>query len=183
MTLGAIRTKPLKWVVAALLTAMFVGAAAMTYWLPASGYIVTCKKSDSINCELQREASRARPASQIALGTYAVATIKIQPRRRGPSRVFLYLSTRSQAIFAAEFEGSAAVARAEAAAAELNRVFASDSPFSARIVVRAPAYLTWLTWGGVGLLGLFVLAICRELFSARPRPGKPDKSTPPRCVP
>ena len=169
MTNSAKRTEILKWVVAALLAAMLVGAAAMAYWLPIKGYEVTCEKSEKIACMLQRETSSDSRTSQVSLGASATATVKLQPRRRGASRVLLYLNSGSQSIFAAEFEDGAAVAQAEAAAAELNRVFSSATPTSAAIVVRPPAYFTWMIWGGIGFLGLLVLAIYRELF-------KPERS-------
>ena len=40
---------------------------------------------------------------------------------------------------------------------------------SARVEARPPAYLAWLTWGGIGLLGLFVLIIYRALCRPEPR--------------
>ena len=169
MTNPSRRTKIMKWFLAGLLAAMLVGAAAMAYWLPIKGYTVTCEKSEKIACMLQRETSSDSRTSQVSLGASATATVKLQPRRRGASRVLLYLNSGSQSIFAAEFEDGAAVAQAEAAAAELNRVFSSATPTSAAIVVRPPAYFTWMIWGGIGFLGLLVLAIYRELF-------KPERS-------
>ncbi len=170
MIVSSLRTELLKWVVAVLLAAMLLGAAAMAYWLPVKGYSVTCEKSAQISCEVQRETSNDHQTWQVALGTKAVATIKIQPRRRGSARVFLYLSSNSQTVFAAEFEDGAAAAQAEAAAAELNRVFSSVAPASVRVVARPPAYFTWLTWVGIGFLGILVLAIYRRLFRSAPRP-------------
>ena len=164
MTNSSSRTEILKWVVAALLAAMLVGAAALAYWLPVNGYTVTCEKTEIVSCELQRETSSVSQTSQVSLGANASAKVKLQPRRRGASRVFLYVNSGSQSFFAAEFEDSAAVAHAEAAAAQLNRVFSSATPASATIVVRPPAYFTWMIWGGLGFLALLVLAIYRELF-------------------
>jgi hypothetical protein len=83
--------------------------------------------------------------------------------------VFLYLESPSQAVFAAEFEGSAAVSEAEDARTQLNRVFSSPISASARIEVRPPPYLRWMAWDGIGFLGLLVLAIYRELW-------KPERS-------
>ena len=125
MTNSSSRTEILKWIVAALLAAMLVGAAALAYWLPVNGYTVTCEKTEIVSCELQRETSSVSQTSQVSLG---------------------------------------AVAHAEAAAAQLNRVFSSATPASATIVVRPPAYFTWMIWGGLGFLALLVLAIYRELF-------------------
>ncbi|MGB4812544.1 MAG: hypothetical protein WBP13_08720 [Methylophilaceae bacterium] len=161
------RTEFFKWVVAVLLAAMLVGAATMAYWFTVYGYSVTCHKSDLISCEVQRETFSDRHTWQVALGTQAVATVKIQPRRRGSARVLLFLNSGPQNFFAAEFEGGAAVAQAEAAAAQLNHVFFSSVPASVRVVARPPAYFTWLIWGGIGFLGMFVLVICRALSSQK----------------
>lgn len=90
--------------------------------------------------------------------------------RRSSDRVSLYLNTESQAIFAAQFETNSAVVDAQAAAAQLNRVFSTSGPTSTRIETRPPAYLGWITWGGLGLLALFVLVIYRELFKPELRP-------------
>ena len=178
MPVSSLRTELLKWVVAALLAATLVGVAAMAYWLPVQGYSVTCKKSELISCELERETSSGFQTWQVALGAKAIATVKVKPRRRGSSRVLLYLNSSSQAVFAAEFEGGAAVAQAEAAAAELNRVFSSATPASGRVVARPPSYFTWLVWGGISFLVLFVLVIYRELFSPERRLQKSFKPNP-----
>lgn len=163
------RTTFLKWVLAVLLAALMVGAVAMAYCLPVQGYVVACEKSGQISCRLQRETFSEQATWQVAFGIEAIATVKVQPRRRGADRVFLYLSSGSQSVFAAEFEDAAALAQAEAAAAALNHVFSSATPASARVEARPPAYLAWLTWGGIGLLGLFVLIIYRALFRPKPR--------------
>ena len=170
MPTSSLRTELLKWVVAVLLAALLVGAAAMAYWLPVQGYSVICEKSTLISCVLERETFSNQRTWQVAFGTQAIATVKIQPRRRGATRVFLYLSSNSQTIFAAEFEDGAAVAQAEAAAAELNRVFSSAEPASVRVVARPPAYFTWLIWGGIAFFGMFVLVIYRALFNPKHRP-------------
>lgn len=166
---ASLRTEILKWVVTTLLAGMLLGAVAMVYRLPVQGYSVTCEKSEQISCQLERDTSEGLQTLQVALGTQAIATVEVKPRRRGPSRVFLYLNSSSQAVFAAEFEGGAAVDQANAAAAELNRLFFAASSGSARVVARPPSYLAWLAWGGVGLLGMFVLVIYRELFSPTSR--------------
>ena len=116
----SLRTELLKWVVAALLAATLVGVAAMAYWLPVQGYSVTCKKSELISCELERRNIQRLP--DLAGSTRCQGhrhRSRVKPRRRRSSRVLLYLNSSSQAVFAAEFEGGAAVAQAEAAAAEL----------------------------------------------------------------
>ena len=141
MPVSSLRTELLKWVVAALLAALLVGAAAMAYWLPVQGYSITCAKAVLISCELQRDTLSNQRTWQVALGSEAIATVKVQPRRRGAARVFLYLNSSSQAVFAAEFEDGAAVAQAEAAAAELNRAFSSAVPASVRVVSHPPAYV------------------------------------------
>ncbi|CAN5169621.1 hypothetical protein BH11PSE14_BH11PSE14_11500 [soil metagenome] len=170
MITASLRTGLLKWIVAVLLAAMVLGAAAMAY-LPVQGYSVTCKKSEMIICELQRETSSDHGTWQAVLGTSAIAAVKIQPRRRGSARVLLYLSSSSQTIFAAEFEGGSALAEAEAAAAQLNRVFSSEIPASVHVVAHPPGYFRWLIWAGIGLLVVFVLVIYRELF----KPGASDQ--------
>ena len=171
MNTASLRTGLLKWVVVLLLAAMVLGAAAMAYWLPVQGYSATCKKSEIITCELERETSNDHRTWQVVLGSNAIATVKIQPRRRESARVLLYLSSSSQTTFAAEFEGTSALAEAEVAAAQLNRVFSSAIPASVRVVAHPPVYFRWLIWGGIGLLVVFVLVIYRELF----KPGASDQ--------
>ena len=163
------RTQLLKWFVTVLLAAMLVGATAMVYWLPVYSYVVACEKSEQVACTLERETSNGREIRKIALGTEVVATVNVQPRRRGASRVFLYLNSSSPAVFAAEFEGGSAVAEAETAAATLNSAFNSTNPVSARVEARAPSYLRWLAWGGICLLAMLVLVIFRELFRTERR--------------
>ena len=102
MTTNLSRTELLKWVVVALLAAVLVGGAAMAYWLPVSSYIVTCKKLETTSCELQREATSEHRTWQVELATKAIATVRIQPVRRGSPRVLLYLVSNSEEFFAAE---------------------------------------------------------------------------------
>lgn len=99
-----------------------------------------------------------------------MAIVRAEPMRRSFDRVSLYLNTESQAIFAAQFETNSAVVDAQAAAAQLNCVFSTSGPASTRIETRPPAYLGWITWGGLDLLALFVLVIYRELFKPELRP-------------
>lgn len=170
----------LKWVVAALLAAMLVDVVVVAYRIPVKRYIVTCEKSQMISCELQRETSADHQTWQGTLGPHAVARVKIQPVRRGAARVLLDLDSGSQAFFAAEFEGGAAGAHAEAAASELNHVFSSAVPASVRVVARPPTYLAWMMWGGIGFLGMIVLVIYRELFRPRLRSDNSSKLQPSR---
>ncbi len=168
-------TEFLKWVVVVLLAAMLVGVTGMAYWVPVQGYIVTCEQSGLISCEIERRLYTNKQSWQVALGTKANATVKIQPMRRGLSRVFLYLSSSSQSVFAAEFEGGGGVAQANAAAAKLNRIFSSDVPMSASVEARPPAYFKWLIWGGISFFGILVLTIYRELLHPRFRPNNSPK--------
>ena len=178
MLMSAPRTRLLKWIVAALLAAMLVGATAMVYWLPVYGYDVACEKSEQIYCTLERETFNGRELRKLALGTEFVAAVNVQPRRRGASRVFLYLNSSLPAVFAAEFEGGSAVAEAETAVATLNRAFNSTNPTSAHVEVRTPSYLRWLAWGGICLLAMLVLAIYRELFRSERVSESASASTP-----
>lgn len=155
---------------AALLAVTLAGVAAMAYWLPVKRYTVICTKLQTISCQLQRETPSDYPTWKVELGNSAIATVKIQPVRRGAARVFLYLSSASETFFAAEFEGGAAVLQAKTAAAELNQFFSSEFPASVRVIAHPPAYLTWMLWGAISFLGMFVLVIYRELFGQNRRP-------------
>ncbi len=84
----------------------------------------------------------------------------------------LYLQSRSDNVFAAEFEDGDPVSHAEAAAVALNRLFRSATPDSVRVVTRPSSFWKWLAWGGIGVLGLFVLAIYRQLRSPTYTPAK-----------
>lgn len=154
-------TKP---VVAVLLAVMLLGGSVMLFLAPVRGYVVACRKAQQIQCALERETSDGTRTWQLALGADATALVRVEWRRRGGSRVFLYLSSGSQETFAAEFEGDTAIADAQAAAAKLNRVFTSGGVASTRVEARPPAYLRWLAWGTLGIMALLVLAIYRELF-------------------
>ena len=154
-------TKPL---VAILLGLMLLGGAAMLLLAPVHGYGVTCRKAQQISCTVEREESGGMQAWQVPLGPDAAAIVRVEPRRRGASRVFLYLTSGSREVFAAEFEGDAAIDDAQAAATKLNRVFASDGVATARVEVRPPAYLRWLAWGALGIMAPLVVVIYRALF-------------------
>jgi len=178
MTASALPTTFLKWVVTVLLGLMLSGGVAMVYWSPVHAYRVACKKAQEISCVFERERASGLNSWQMPLGAQAAAVVRVEPRRRGPDRVFLFLQSGSHAVFAAEFEGSAAVAEAEAARAKLNRVFSSEGPAFARIEARQASYLLWLTWGFLGFLGLLVLAIFRELYKPEHGPGNSSRTTP-----
>lgn len=161
-------TKPL---VAVLLAVMLLGGAAMLVRAPVRGYAVTCTKAQQISCTLEREESGGSQVWQVPLGADAAADVRVEPRRRGGSRVFLYLSSGSREVFAAEFESRTAIEDAQAAAAKLNRVFASGAMATARVEARPPAYPRWLAWGALVVMTLLVLAIYRSLF------GRDDTAT------
>ena len=169
--IASVQTNIIKWVVAVLLALMLVGIVVVAYCLPVKNYAVTCTKSEIIICVIERETFSRRESWQVALGAKAIATVKIQPRRRGSSRVLLYLNSSSKNVFAAEFEGSDAFVQAEAAAKTLNRAFSSLSPVSAHVVASPPVYFNWLIWGGIIFFGLFVLIIYREIFFSKSRTG------------
>lgn len=151
-----------RWITA-LICMLLLGGAAMVYWIPVHRYGVTCTRAQQIYCALERETFSGVKTWQSPLGTEVVATVRIQPRRRGSERVLLYLNSGSQAVFAAEFEGGAAIADAEAAAKQLNQVFSSAGPASVNIEARPPPYLLWGIWGGLAFLGLLVLVTYREM--------------------
>ena len=154
-------TKPL---VAVLLAVMLLGGAAMLLRAPVLGYGVTCSKSPQIQCLLERETSDGTQRWQVPLGADAAAVVRVEPRLRSGSRVFLYLTSGSREVFAAEFEGGSAIADAQDAAAKLNRVFASGGEATAKVEARPPAYLRWLAWVGLGVMALLVAVIYRQLF-------------------
>jgi hypothetical protein len=158
----------LKWFAALLLAVMLVGVTALAYWLPVKRYIVTCTKSQTISCELQRETSSEYQTWRGELGKNPIATVKIQTVRRGAARVFLYIDSETDNLFAAEFEGGGDVTQARSAAAKLNQFFSSEVTTPVRIVASPLRYLTRMLWGGVGFLSILVLVIYRELFNWKP---------------
>lgn len=110
----------MKPLVAVLLALMLLGGALMLLRGTAQAYRVSCRKAQQIMCEVERETASGKQTSRIPLGAEATAVVRVEARRRGGSRVFLYLSSGSQKAFAAEFEGGNADADAQAAAAKLN---------------------------------------------------------------
>jgi hypothetical protein len=170
MNASASRNERLKWIAATLLALMLIGVTAIAYWLPVKRYVVTCRHSQNMSCELQRDTSSEHKSWVIDLGNTAIATVKIQPVRRGSPRVFLYLGSNSADYFAAEFEGGSARANAQTAAAALNDYFSSPNSASVSVVASPPKYLTWLLWGAVTFLFLLVLVIYRQMFTRKQRP-------------
>ena len=167
MTTSQPRNKYLKWGIAASLVTMLVGTSAIAYWMPVKRYVVTCTRSQTVSCELQRETSSRQKSWHVDLGSKPAASVEIQPVRRGAARVFLYLRSNSASFFAAEFEGASARADAKRAAATLNSYFASSQSAPVRIIASPPTYLTWMLWGGMGFLGVLVLVICRAMFGQK----------------
>jgi hypothetical protein len=113
----------------------------------------------------QTRAARTQRTS-VPIDAGASAVVRVEPRRRGGARTLLYLDTPARAVFAAEFEGGDAADAASRAAEQLNRVLRGTAP-RARIEVAPPPFLRWLAWGGLGVMGLLILAGYRE---ARRRP-------------
>ncbi|MFS8136995.1 MAG: hypothetical protein ACMG50_02595 [Thermomonas sp.] len=174
MNAFASRSEILKWLVAFLLATMLVGVTAIAYLLPVKRYIIACTDSHVMSCHLQRDTASKHQSWNIELFKNSLATVKIQPARRGSARVFLYLTSDSATYFAAEIEGGSARANAKLAAAVLNNYFSSASAANSapvRVAVSPPEYLAWLLWGGIGLLGMLVWVICREIFTRKHRTG------------
>ena len=166
------RLQILQWSVAGLLVLMVVGGAALIHWGPVRGYVIACDKTQAITCELQRDTAQGVKSWQVSLGADAAATVHVKHSRRGPSRIFLYLKSGAQSVFAAEFEGSDAVAQAQSAADRLNQVFASPTPVSLRLELGPPPHMWALLWGGFGFLVLLVLVTLRKLFQVEARPNE-----------
>jgi len=174
----SLRLKLLKWLVASLLVAMVLGAAALIQFGGVRGYTVRCEKSQQISCLLQRDTAGGIKSWQVPLGASASAEVQVKTYRRSQPRVFLYLKSAAQSVFAAEFEGGDDVANAQAAAARLNQVFSSSGPASAQLEVRPASYMRPMIWAGYGFFVLLVLVILRELFKPEPRPNNSSKPTP-----
>lgn len=146
-----------------LLVPLLVGAVALAFWGPVRGYDVRCAKEARITCTLGRDTSSGATSQTFVLASPARADVRVQPVRRGPDRILLYLVAAPHDVFAAEFEGTDAYAQAQAAAAQLNTLFAGGQPGALRIEVKPPAYLQWMLWGGVIFLGLLVAAAVRAV--------------------
>ena len=146
-----------------LLVPLLVGATALAFWGPVRGYDVRCTKEARVTCTLGRDTASGATSHSFALASPASADVRVQPVRRGPDRILLYLVSAPHQVFAAEFEGADAYAQAQAAAAQLNALFAASQPGAVGIEVRPPAYMHWLLWGGVIFLGLLVAAVARAV--------------------
>ena len=164
------RLQILKWSVAGLLVLMVAGGAALIYFGPTRGYVIDCDKAQVITCVLQRDTSQGIKSWQVSLEADATATVHVKTSRRSASRVFLYLSSGAQSVFAAEFEDSDAVAQAHMAADRLNQVFSSPTLASLRLEVGPPSHMWILLWGGFGFFVLLVLVVFRALFQSEQRP-------------
>lgn len=149
---------------------MVAGGAALIHLGPIRGYVIACDKTQVITCVLQRDTAQGAKSWQVSLGADAAATVHVKPSRRGPSRVFLYLNSGAQSVFAAEFEDSDAVAQAQRAADRLNQVFSSPTPVSLRLELGPPPHMGALLWGGFGFFMLLVLVILRKLFQVEVQP-------------
>lgn len=153
-----------------LLVPLLAGAAALAFWGPVRGYDVRCTKDARITCTLGRDTASGATSHAFALASPARADVRVQPVRRGPDRILLYLVSAPHDVFAAEFEGTDAYAQAQAAAARLNALFAASEPGAVHIEVKPPAYLQWMLWAGVALLGLITGATYHALRPRRVAP-------------
>ena len=97
------------------------------------------------------------------LGADGSTVVRVLPQRRGPARVFLYLTSPTGAVFAAEFEGVAALSSADAAAARLNHVLQGAAPAAARVEVTLSRVYRRLAWAGLGVAGLLIGAGYRSV--------------------
>lgn len=156
----------LKWLLAILLAVMALGGAALIQFGGVRGYRIHCEKAHAAACVLQRETSRGIQSWRVPLGPHATAKVQVETYPRSRPRVFLYLHDDTRSVFAAEFEGGDEVARANAAALQLNRVFASATPASVQLEVRPASYMRPLIWAGFGFFVLMALVIWRALFKA-----------------
>jgi hypothetical protein len=146
-----------------LLVPLLAGAAALAFWGPVRGYDVRCTKDTRIACTIERHTSSGPSVQSFVLDAPATADVRLMPVRRGSARILLYLVSAPHDVFAAEFEGKDAYAQAQAAAAQLNTLFAAAQPGAVRIEVRPPAYMQWMLWGAVAFLALLVAAAARAV--------------------
>lgn len=161
-----VRTAPLF-----VLALLFGLGAVLLYRAPVRRYVVACERTTTqVVCVLERTtAGDETQRRRVPLGpdAAAAAVVRVMPQRRGPARVLLYLESPIRvAVFAAEFEGTDAAAAAEAAAAQLNQVLQPTSTpgvAAARIEAVPPPILRWVAWGGLGVMGMLILAAYRHL--------------------
>jgi hypothetical protein len=148
-----VRTAPF-----ALLALLLGVCAVMVYRAPVQRYVVACERATQVVCVLEQGRNTASERQRIPLDPGSSAVVRLRPQRRGPARVLLYLESPAHPVFAAEFEGSAALLEAEAAATKLNTVLRTSTPASARIEAVPPPIFRWLSWAGLAVMGLLVVA-------------------------
>ncbi len=152
-----------------LVLAILLGlGAVMLYRAPVQRYVVACERTTQVACILEQTRSVGTQRLRVPLGANASAVVRVVPQRRGTARVFLYLESMPDAIFAAEFEGKDAATAAEAAAAQLNRVLKASTPAVARVDAVPPQLFRWFAWAALGVMGLLVLAGYRDVRSRAP---------------
>ena len=162
----------------AILAVLLGLGALLLYRAPVHRYAVACERmpTEVVSCVLEQTAAPGTQHWQVPLGPDARAIVRVRAQRRGPARVLLYLEAPGRApVFAAEFEGADAATDAETAAAQLNPVLqrqestgasAAAPPLggrAARVQAVAPASLRWMAWGGLGVMGLLIVAACRHV--------------------
>lgn len=146
-----------------MLLALLLGIGALVlYRMPVRRYAVTCERTTRLACVLEQVRSSDTRRTSVTLGTNASAVVRIVPGRRGTVRVFLYLETPSNAVFAAEFEGGDAGENATAAATRLNQVLRSAAPAVAHVEAVPPPLYRRMAWSTLGVMGLLTLAAHRE---------------------
>lgn len=149
-----------------VLTLLLGLGVAMLYLAPVRRYVVACERTERTTCVLERTGATRSYRTSVPLDEGASAVVRVVPQRRGGARVLLDLDTPARSVFAAEFEGEDASAAASQAAARLNRVLRGTGPASARVETVPPPLLRWLAWGGLGVMGLLILAGCRDVRRA-----------------
>ena len=172
------RRPDLRLVPLAILAVLLGLGALLLYRAPVHRYVVACERmpTEDVSCVLEQTRSPGTQHWQVPLGPDARAIVRVRAQRRGPARVLLYLEAPGHApVFAAEFAGADAATDAETAAAQLNPVLrrqeASGASAStprpgvraARVEAVAPPSLRWMAWGGLGVMGLLIVATCRHV--------------------
>ena len=142
-----------------LLGLMIAGGAAMLLFAPVTHYTIECSHTPAAQCTLVRgrllDVVRGGPVIVVVPG-FDAAVVDIVPVRRGSPRVLLYLQTRGQRRFAAEFEGADAGDAAYAAARTLDDFVAHPAQQTVRVDAHAPPFL--------GILSGITLAIAALLL-------------------
>ena len=145
-----------------VLTLLLGLGGVMLYKVPVHRYVVACERTTRASCVLEQTGASGALRTYVPLDPGASATVRVMPQRRGDARILLYLATPARAVFAAEFEGGDAADAATQAAEQLNRVLRAATPGKARVEAVPPPLLRWLSWGGLGFMGLLILAGYRE---------------------